>query len=177
MFSYFSDPYYVHRKGVKDLCYRQFLAIFHGLGDTWRYANHITPITHHHVCYCNCDHYHIFAQGHDYNFFPFWLFADVASNWLSCFPLTAKKLVYDVFFVKGLMIEVVQALIPSLDHNSNAVRSNAERWVTKLPLLMLDLLFILLIFLIAYSHSPVMFEGNLSIIRCNFEFSYCHMTY
>ena len=75
------------------------------------------------------------------------------------------------------MIEVVQALIPSLDHNSNAVRSNAERWVTKLPLLMLDLLFILLIFLIAYSHSPVMFEGNLSIIRCNFEFSYCHMTY
>ena len=57
----------------------------------------------------------------------------MAPNWLSCFPFTAQKLVYDVFFVKGLTIEVVQTMIPSLDcngcdvHDANAIRSNAER--------------------------------------------------
>ncbi|XP_057534426.1 uncharacterized protein LOC130812829 [Amaranthus tricolor] len=71
----------------------------------------------------------LFYKGVSFPTLARFLINDVASNWLSCFPLTAKKLVYDVFFVKGLMIEVVQALIPSLDHNSNAVRSNAERLV------------------------------------------------
>ncbi|XP_057459915.1 uncharacterized protein LOC130750362 isoform X2 [Actinidia eriantha] len=58
---------------------------------------------------------------------------DVASNWLACFPFSARKHVYDVFFVNGLMVEVVQTVVPSLQHNGNgsfdgnAVRSNAER--------------------------------------------------
>lgn len=63
------------------------------------------------------------------------LFADVASNWLACFPLSARKHVYDVFFVYGLTMEVVQTVVPCLQPNGigrfdiKAVRSNAERWI------------------------------------------------
>lgn len=59
--------------------------------------------------------------------------ADVAHNWLTCFPLSAKKHVYDVFFVDGLSTEVVQVLVPCLEpsgrdlHDVNAVQSNVER--------------------------------------------------
>ncbi|KAH9603580.1 hypothetical protein KSS87_010691 [Heliosperma pusillum] len=53
----------------------------------------------------------------------------VASNWLPRLPITAQNLVYDVFFVKGLSTEVVQAVIPCLDHNAKIVRSNAERLI------------------------------------------------
>lgn len=59
--------------------------------------------------------------------------ADVATNWLTCFPFSAKKHVYDVFFVHGLIPEVVQILALSLQHNGsdgpevNAVLSNSER--------------------------------------------------
>ncbi|KAK9278448.1 hypothetical protein L1049_028013 [Liquidambar formosana] len=61
------------------------------------------------------------------------LMYDVASNWLACFPITAQKHVYDVFFVNGLTTEVVQTVVPCLLQNGNdslhvnAVRSNAER--------------------------------------------------
>ncbi|XP_010696186.2 uncharacterized protein LOC104908733 isoform X1 [Beta vulgaris subsp. vulgaris] len=71
----------------------------------------------------------VFYKGISFPTLARFLIHDVASNWLSCFPLTARKLVYDVFFVKGFIIEVVQALVPSLDHNANAARSNAERLV------------------------------------------------
>ncbi|XP_074320411.1 uncharacterized protein LOC141657166 [Silene latifolia] len=57
------------------------------------------------------------------------LIYDVASNWLPRLPNTAQNLVYDVFFVKGLSTEVVQAVIPCLDHNAKIVRSNAERLI------------------------------------------------
>ena len=60
---------------------------------------------------------------------------DVMSDWLACFPVSAKKLVYDVFFVNGLATEVVQALVPFLQYNGNgsvadvnAVQSNTERY-------------------------------------------------
>ena len=62
------------------------------------------------------------------------LHADLASNWLACFPLSARIHVYDVFFVDGLATEVVQALVPCLrqnatdDHDVNSVHSNTERY-------------------------------------------------
>ncbi|XP_057970395.1 uncharacterized protein LOC131159474 isoform X2 [Malania oleifera] len=61
------------------------------------------------------------------------LLYDIASSWLACFPFSARKHVYDVFFVSGLSTEVVQAVVPCLQQggsdslDSDAVRSNAER--------------------------------------------------
>jgi len=60
--------------------------------------------------------------------------ADVASNWLACFPFSAQKYVYDVFFVRGFITEVLQILVPSLQQNRsddldiNVVISNSERY-------------------------------------------------
>jgi len=60
--------------------------------------------------------------------------ADVASNWLGCFPFSAQKCVYDVFFVRGLVSEVLQILVPFLQLSPvdgldvNAVLSNSERY-------------------------------------------------
>ncbi|KAL5543994.1 hypothetical protein UlMin_007778 [Ulmus minor] len=61
------------------------------------------------------------------------LLRDVASNWLACFPISACKHVYNVFFVDGLITDVVQTLVPSLQPigsdgiDVNAVRLNSER--------------------------------------------------
>ncbi|XP_027903299.1 telomere length regulation protein TEL2 homolog [Vigna unguiculata] len=61
------------------------------------------------------------------------LLLDVASNWLGCFPFSAQKCVYDVFFVRGLVSEVLQILVPFLQLSPvdgldvNAVLSNSER--------------------------------------------------
>lgn len=61
------------------------------------------------------------------------IWSDVASDWLACFPFTAQKHVYDVFFVDGLATEVVQTLIPRLHQSSsagldvNAIVSNIQR--------------------------------------------------
>ncbi|XP_056691161.1 uncharacterized protein [Spinacia oleracea] len=71
----------------------------------------------------------VFYKGVSFPTLSRFLIYDVASNWLPCFPLTARKLVYDVFFIEGLVLEVVQVLIPSLGHNVSVVRSNAERLV------------------------------------------------
>ncbi|KAK9673039.1 hypothetical protein RND81_12G142000 [Saponaria officinalis] len=71
----------------------------------------------------------VFYRGVAFPTLARFLIYDVASNWLSRLPVEAQKLVYDVFFVKGLSTEVVQAVIPCLDHNAKAVRSNAERLV------------------------------------------------
>ncbi|GMH01194.1 hypothetical protein Nepgr_003033 [Nepenthes gracilis] len=75
----------------------------------------------------------VFYQGTAFPALSRLLLYDVASDWLSCFPLSARKLVYDVFFANGLTSEVVLAVIPCLEHSggdghdANAVRSNAER--------------------------------------------------
>ncbi|KAK6148152.1 hypothetical protein DH2020_019064 [Rehmannia glutinosa] len=59
----------------------------------------------------------------------------VASNWLACFPASARKHVYDVFFLNGCAAETVQVVVPCLQlsgsgsHDSIAVCSNAERLV------------------------------------------------
>ncbi|KAK2971352.1 hypothetical protein RJ640_030318 [Escallonia rubra] len=59
---------------------------------------------------------------------------NVACNWLACFPISARKHVYDVFFVHGHAIEVVQTLVPFLQQSgdgkvdSSPVCSNAERF-------------------------------------------------
>ncbi|XP_006581886.2 telomere length regulation protein TEL2 homolog [Glycine max] len=61
------------------------------------------------------------------------LLLDVASNWLGCFPFMAQKYIYDVFFVRGLVTEVLQILVPFLQLSAsdgldvNAVLSNSER--------------------------------------------------
>ncbi|KAK7350685.1 hypothetical protein VNO77_09557 [Canavalia gladiata] len=63
------------------------------------------------------------------------LLLDVASNWLACFPFSAQKYVYDVFFVRGLATEVLQILVPFLQqngsngHDVNVVLSNSERLI------------------------------------------------
>lgn len=62
------------------------------------------------------------------------LHADVASNWLACFPFSARKHVYDIFFVNGLAVEVAQTLVPCLQQSTsdvidiNAIQSNVERY-------------------------------------------------
>ncbi|KAJ8752074.1 hypothetical protein K2173_001101 [Erythroxylum novogranatense] len=61
------------------------------------------------------------------------LLLDVASNWLSCFPISAKKHIYDAFFINGPATEVAQALVPCLQYNGsdafdvNAIFANTER--------------------------------------------------
>nr|XP_011471080.1 PREDICTED: telomere length regulation protein TEL2 homolog [Fragaria vesca subsp. vesca] len=74
-----------------------------------------------------------FYRGAAFRTFARVLLTDVASNWLACFPFSARKHVYDVFFVNGLVTEVVQVLVPCLqqsgssDVDVNAVQSNTER--------------------------------------------------
>lgn len=59
--------------------------------------------------------------------------ADVASDWLSCFPIPVQKHLYDVFFLDGSVVEVVQVLVPFLHHvenggfDANSVQTNVER--------------------------------------------------
>lgn len=60
--------------------------------------------------------------------------ADVASNWLACFPFSARTHTYDTFFINGPSSETVQALVPVLQHSGtmedvdfNSACSNAER--------------------------------------------------
>lgn len=60
--------------------------------------------------------------------------ADVASDWLSCFPISVQKHLYDLFFLDGPVIEVVQVLVPFLHHveknggvDANSVQTNVER--------------------------------------------------
>ncbi|KAM7272284.1 hypothetical protein ACFE04_026947 [Oxalis oulophora] len=61
------------------------------------------------------------------------LLLEVASNWLACFPLSVQKHVYDVFFIGGIVTEVVQVLVPYLerskcgDFDVNVVQSNIGR--------------------------------------------------
>ncbi|XP_077253052.1 embryo defective 2423 isoform X2 [Tasmannia lanceolata] len=62
------------------------------------------------------------------------LLYDVASNWLACFSISARKHVYDSFFINGPSTETVQALVPVLSENGinedvdpTSVCSNAER--------------------------------------------------
>lgn len=60
--------------------------------------------------------------------------ADVASDWLSCFPVSVQKHLYDLFFLDGPVVEVVQVLVPFLHHvdknaavDANSVQTNVER--------------------------------------------------
>lgn len=75
----------------------------------------------------------VFYRGASYLTLSRVLLLDLASNWLSCFPLSARVHVYDVFFVEGLVTEVVQTLVPCLQQNAsdghdlNSVHTNTER--------------------------------------------------
>ncbi|KAG5537118.1 hypothetical protein RHGRI_024526 [Rhododendron griersonianum] len=75
----------------------------------------------------------VFYQGAAFPTLARVLLYDFPSNWLACFPLSARKHVYDAFFVNGPTVEVVQTVVPSLQPNGNSrfdikpVHSNAER--------------------------------------------------
>ncbi|XP_031485336.1 uncharacterized protein LOC116254240 isoform X2 [Nymphaea colorata] len=77
-----------------------------------------------------------FYQGSPFAAFAKILLYDIALNWLPCFPLTARTLVFDSFFVNAPPSEAIQALIPALSNkqsgldkraNLDLVCSNAER--------------------------------------------------
>ncbi|XP_050255948.1 uncharacterized protein LOC126701686 [Quercus robur] len=74
-----------------------------------------------------------FYQGAAFLTLARFLLLDLASNWLACFPLSARIHVFDVFFVDGLATEVVRTLVPCLrqnatdDHDVNSIHSNTER--------------------------------------------------
>ncbi|KAK4436919.1 Telomere length regulation protein TEL2 [Sesamum alatum] len=75
----------------------------------------------------------VFYRGAAFCAFARVLLYDVASNWLACFPASARKHVYDVFFLNGCATEIVQVVVPCLQlsgsggHDSSAVCLNAER--------------------------------------------------
>ncbi|GMQ01130.1 hypothetical protein CsSME_00047882 [Camellia sinensis var. sinensis] len=79
------------------------------------------------------DCWRVFYQGAAFPTLARALLYDVASNWLAFFPISARKHVYDVFFVNGHTMEVVHTVVPSLLQNGSgsfdikAVCSNAER--------------------------------------------------
>ncbi|KAG7560109.1 Telomere length regulation protein conserved domain [Arabidopsis thaliana x Arabidopsis arenosa] len=74
-----------------------------------------------------------FYRGAAFPTFARVLLLDVASDWLSCFPISVQKHLYDVFFLDGPVIEVVQVLVPFLHHvgdggvDPNSVQTNVER--------------------------------------------------
>ncbi|KAL0342365.1 UNVERIFIED_CONTAM: Telomere length regulation protein TEL2 [Sesamum calycinum] len=76
---------------------------------------------------------HVFYRGAAFRAFARVLLYDVASNWLACFAASARKHVYDVFFLNGCAAEIVQVVVPCLQlngsggHDSSAVCLNAER--------------------------------------------------
>jgi hypothetical protein len=75
-----------------------------------------------------------FYRGVAFPTFARVLLLDVASDWLSCFPISVQKHLYDKFFLDGSVIEVVQVLVPFLHHvgdggvNANSVQTNVERY-------------------------------------------------
>ncbi|KAI3454970.1 hypothetical protein Pfo_011633 [Paulownia fortunei] len=77
--------------------------------------------------------WNVFYKGSAFRAFARVLLYDVASNWLACFPASARKHVYDVFFLNGCAAEIVRVVVPCLQlsgsggHDSSAVCSNAER--------------------------------------------------
>ncbi|XP_010426342.1 PREDICTED: telomere length regulation protein TEL2 homolog [Camelina sativa] len=74
-----------------------------------------------------------FYRGVAFPTFARVLLLDVASDWLSCFPISVEKHLYDVFFLDGPVIEVVQVLVPFLHRvenggfDTNSVQTNVER--------------------------------------------------
>uniref|UniRef100_M4DSQ3 Uncharacterized protein n=1 Tax=Brassica campestris TaxID=3711 RepID=M4DSQ3_BRACM len=75
-----------------------------------------------------------FYRGVAFPTFARVLLLDVASDWLSCFPVSVQKHLYDSFFLDGPVVEVVQVLVPFLHHvdknssvDANSVQTNVER--------------------------------------------------
>ncbi|RID58894.1 hypothetical protein BRARA_F02155 [Brassica rapa] len=75
-----------------------------------------------------------FYRGVAFPTFARVLLLDVASDWLSCFPVSVQKHLYDSFFLDGPVVEVVQVLVPLLHHvdknaaaDASSVQTNVER--------------------------------------------------
>ncbi|KAH7680909.1 telomere length regulation protein [Dioscorea alata] len=79
------------------------------------------------------EYWHVFYYGAAFPTMARILLYNVASIWLAQFPVSAQKLVYDSFFIKGPPDEILQALVPGLTRNGtndadhNAVCANIER--------------------------------------------------
>uniref|UniRef100_A0A1J3F7I5 Telomere length regulation protein TEL2-like protein n=2 Tax=Noccaea caerulescens TaxID=107243 RepID=A0A1J3F7I5_NOCCA len=80
------------------------------------------------------DWFQTFYRGVAFPTFARVLLLDVASDWLSCFSISVQKHLYDVFFLDGPVIEVIQVLVPFLHHvdkngsvDANTVQTNVER--------------------------------------------------
>ncbi|KAL8456813.1 hypothetical protein ACS0TY_034887 [Phlomoides rotata] len=77
--------------------------------------------------------WHVFYKGSGFRAFARVLLYDVASNWLACFPASARKHLYDAFFLDGCATEIVQVVVPCLQltetvrYDASTVCSNAER--------------------------------------------------
>ncbi|KAF3771728.1 hypothetical protein EJ110_NYTH59709, partial [Nymphaea thermarum] len=90
---------------------------------------------------------------------------DIALNWLPCFPLTARTLVFDSFFVNAPPSEAIQALVPALSNkqsgldkraNLDLVCSNAERYDAILSGVHNDICIIfVMLFQMHYTLSPI----------------------
>ncbi|KAK1289744.1 putative protein phosphatase 2C 19 [Acorus calamus] len=77
---------------------------------------------------------HAFYSGPAFSMMARILLYNIASNWLTCIPISAQMQVYDQFFISGPSIEILQALVPALtrhgineDFDLNAICSNVER--------------------------------------------------
>ncbi|XP_068642099.1 uncharacterized protein [Aristolochia californica] len=76
---------------------------------------------------------HIFYHGAAFPTLSRTLLYNVTSNWLACFPRSARTHVYDAFFLNGPVSETVQVLVPCLQQNGtkefdvNSICANAER--------------------------------------------------
>ncbi|KAK4363862.1 hypothetical protein RND71_015220 [Anisodus tanguticus] len=75
----------------------------------------------------------MFYEGPAFSTLARILLYDVAYDWLACLPISARMHVYDVFFLRGQVIEVVKKLVPCLQwrgssaDDTHSVHSNAER--------------------------------------------------
>ncbi|CAN6470318.1 unnamed protein product [Victoria cruziana] len=67
-----------------------------------------------------------FYQGSAFAAFAKILLYDIALNWLVCFPLTARTLVFDSFFVNAPPSEAIQALIPALSDKPSGLDKSAN---------------------------------------------------
>ncbi|KAK4779162.1 hypothetical protein SAY86_006690 [Trapa natans] len=67
------------------------------------------------------------------------LLHDVACNWLACFPFTAQKHVYDIFFTSGIPTKVVHTLVPCLSYK-NGTGPDAEVFLSNVERLLKVLL-------------------------------------
>lgn len=69
---------------------------------------------------------HVFYNGVAFPAMSRMLIYNVTSHWLSFFPSSTRKQVYDSFFVEGPPTVVIQTLVPALNQNGSTVKFNLK---------------------------------------------------